>query len=776
MITKVPLNIFLTAIAVPIKNFFRIILMILVIFNGWHVSVTQAQPFPPAGDDGFWSMGKFRINTNDGISNVVDLEGPTCVLRSDPHDQGVDPSGELGDGEFKGESKTWCVDNLDLPPTAATSIATYDADIRSFPLDFNSGGGLDEVHTEIVGMRLTGGGFTIQAGAPLVPAITCPHQPSLERSLGEVEARGGQSGFGGPGADSFFNLFLAISTPIGNLYNPSPLMVRANELDGFPPYKKSYIHGFNLSGRVRLYDCNTGCFVATLEQGSHYVSGGGTGSVFPPLARPRILLPIVFSVDENAEGLNPYTPCPHPIPQDVYTLASQHEETKGKLFQSSGRSSDGMPDVTNTTLNNLSSALGLASDDNIISLSFGEDGGSVLLFSVDPNAQGAANTSVEFNSTISPEAPPFTTNPPSNGGGDPGNEAAGDIYVSYIFSKFGYFNSHLPDCTKTVVTAPAAGTNVLGVDEASLGLQAPAIKYSSQGWPEDDLDALEASDTSSVDFVFFTLSTNSPSLGTAFQANDILVAKASAKPGKFTIYAHGIDDIGLLEGDVIDALALWDDIPKERLWNENELNNGEKELDEALFSLAKGSPSLGAGANPHMPGAGPFSPGDVFRINFRSKKKIRLYASASELGLQEDDELNALDIGPSPPRSCIVTLAKFDDDSVMASTNNGVVTLTWKTMSEINNAGFFVWRGQLQADKAKCSLNTDDYTELKQLNSILVLAKGDGSSYSGYSYSYEDNEVISGNTYCYALEDVELDGRRYDDKSHLSKPISAKMP
>lgn len=779
MITKVPLNIFLTAIAVPLNKFFRSILMILVICSSWSVSVVQAQPFPAAGDDGFWSMGKFRINTTNGVSTLVDLEGPTCVLRSDSHDQGTDPSGDLGGGvEFISE---YCYfpSYLHLPDSAATSSATSDLEIGSFPLDFNSGDGQDEVHTEIVGMRLAGGGFTIQAGPQLVPAINCLQQPNLKRSLGEVEARDGQSGFGGSGADSFFNLFLAISTPIGNLYNPSPLTVRANEIHEFPPYKASYMHGFNLSGRVRLYDCNTGCFAATLAQGSHYVGGGGTGSVFPPLARPRILLPIIFSVDKNAEGLYPYPNCPHPVPQDVYNLGSQTENTGGKLFQSSGRFLGEMPDVTNATLNNLSSALGIASDDNIISLSFGQDGGGILLFSVDPSAKGAADTSVEFNSTFSPLSSPFTTNPPSNSGGSPsgGLEAAGDIYVSYIFPKFGHSDPpSVIDCLRTVVAAPAVGTNVMGVDEASLGLQAPADNYSIKGPPEDDLDALEASDGSFVDFVFFTLSENSPSLGTAFTANDILVAKTSAKPSKFTIYAHGIDDIGLLEGDKIDALALWDGTPRGRTLNEDELNDGEKELDEALFSLAKDSPSLSVGANPHMPGAGPFSPGDVFRINFRSKKKIRLYASASELGLQEDDELNALDIGPSPPRSCIVTLAKFDDDSVMASTNNGVVTLTWKTMSEINNAGFFVWRGQLKADKAKCSLNTDDYTEVKQLNSILVPAKGDGSSYSGFSYSYEDNDVISGNTYCYALEDIELDGKRYDDRSHLSDPISASMP
>jgi len=78
------------------------------------------------------------------------------------------------------------------------------------------------------------------------------------------------------------------------------------------------------------------------------------------------------------------------------------------------------------------------------------------------------------------------------------------------------------------------------------------------------------------------------------------------------------------------------------------------------------------------------------------------------------------------------------------------VLVKWETASEIDNVGFFIWRGQLKADKTECSLNAEDYTEVKQI-SHFILAQG-----SGTRYSHEDNQVASGNTYCYALEDVDL--------------------
>lgn len=103
--------------------------------------------------------------------------------------------------------------------------------------------------------------------------------------------------------------------------------------------------------------------------------------------------------------------------------------------------------------------------------------------------------------------------------------------------------------------------------------------------------------------------------------------------------------------------------------------------------------------------------------------------------------------GPHPVEPTLVTLI---DNSFIATASNGGVTITWETASEIENAGFFVWRGQLKAGKTKCSNKAKSYTEVKRISSLLP-AQGSGSF-----YSYSDNQVVSGNTYCYALEDVDL--------------------
>ncbi|OAD22941.1 hypothetical protein THIOM_001236 [Candidatus Thiomargarita nelsonii] len=103
--------------------------------------------------------------------------------------------------------------------------------------------------------------------------------------------------------------------------------------------------------------------------------------------------------------------------------------------------------------------------------------------------------------------------------------------------------------------------------------------------------------------------------------------------------------------------------------------------------------------------------------------------------------------GPHPIEPTLVTLV---DGSFAATASNGAVTIAWETASEIDNAGFFVWRGQLKADKTECSLNGEDYTEVKKI-SPFILAQG-----SGAYYSYEDRQVASRNSYCYVLEDIDL--------------------
>lgn len=170
------------------------VLAMLFGMGGAAPSVQAQTAFPGAGSDSFPSKMNFRVTLTPafmaGASFQIKASGPTCVVRSGPHLQGADPSGPLGDGTGCGGS---------APATTDVEII-----LPFFPPAFNTGLGVDELHTELVDMFLTSAdGYTIVAGASAVLGIG--------RSLGEVEARGGASGFGGPGADSFFNLFVEIT-------------------------------------------------------------------------------------------------------------------------------------------------------------------------------------------------------------------------------------------------------------------------------------------------------------------------------------------------------------------------------------------------------------------------------------------------------------------------------------------------------------------------------------------------------------------------------------
>ncbi|MBI5869055.1 MAG: thrombospondin type 3 repeat-containing protein [candidate division Zixibacteria bacterium] len=105
----------------------------------------------------------------------------------------------------------------------------------------------------------------------------------------------------------------------------------------------------------------------------------------------------------------------------------------------------------------------------------------------------------------------------------------------------------------------------------------------------------------------------------------------------YAIYARGVADLGLLPGDNLDGLVLWD-IPPYGV-----LNPG----DVALISLGGASPSLVPGANPNMP-AGALSPGDVYAISLGAGPAVGLivmYANAASLGLLPEDDVDGLDIG-----------------------------------------------------------------------------------------------------------------------------------
>lgn len=196
---------------------------------------------------------------------------------------------------------------------------------------------------------------------------------------------------------------------------------------------------------------------------------------------------------------------------------------------------------------------------------------------------------------------------------EPGVEsAAGDVYRSL----------------------PPFGSNSLHINESGLGL--------IPGFFGDDLDALEldTQDTSRTYFSMDSLSVNN-GFGTFNFANDIFLNYFSLA----NVFAYGEDHIGLHPLDDLDALALWDVV------NPGRLDPG---IDMALFSLSTFSPSAFTySGNPYMPGLKYFlSPADIlftdFQTEFLPGQKFTLWASAAEIGLRPDDELNALDTVPEP--------------------------------------------------------------------------------------------------------------------------------
>ena len=87
----------------------------------------------------------------------------------------------------------------------------------------------------------------------------------------------------------------------------------------------------------------------------------------------------------------------------------------------------------------------------------------------------------------------------------------------------------------------------------------------------------------------------------------------------------------------------------------------------------------------------------------------------------------------------LITLSSFT-----ASGHDGYVLVEWETESEVENAGFNVWRSRAR---------DGPYT---RLNQALIPARGGPTT--GASYSYTDHAVTNGLTYYYELEDVDIYG------------------
>jgi hypothetical protein len=88
-----------------------------------------------------------------------------------------------------------------------------------------------------------------------------------------------------------------------------------------------------------------------------------------------------------------------------------------------------------------------------------------------------------------------------------------------------------------------------------------------------------------------------------------------------------------------------------------------------------------------------------------------------------------------------VTLSSF-----MASFTDGTPTLLWATQSEVNNAGWNIYRSE-----------TEDQNESLQINPELILGAGTTSETTEYIF-IDEYDVEYGTTYRYTLESVDFSG------------------
>jgi len=138
--------------------------------------------------------------------------------------------------------------------------------------------------------------------------------------------------------------------------------------------------------------------------------------------------------------------------------------------------------------------------------------------------------------------------------------------------------------------------------------------------------------------------------------------------------------------------------------------------DDAEEFLA--TPSLGATSNNAVRGAGVFL--DV------NERFVGLVTNNAIVSFSDENPL-------------LITLA---DLSAKVNEPSGTVTISWETASEIDNAGFNVFRADSNGDASS------------KVNAILIPSAGDGASYS----LVDEQTLAPGETRGYILQDVDANG------------------
>ncbi len=110
--------------------------------------------------------------------------------------------------------------------------------------------------------------------------------------------------------------------------------------------------------------------------------------------------------------------------------------------------------------------------------------------------------------------------------------------------------------------------------------------------------------------------------------------------------------------------------------------------------------------------------------------------------------------GSTTTTTAIPTVIELSNFSAIPG--DGEVTLMWRTESEIDTAGFNIYRGVIGS------------SEMTKLNDTLIPAKGTATS--GAEYTYVDDDVRNGIIYIYKLEDVDTAGTVTEHKPVRATP------
>ncbi len=128
-------------------------------------------------------------------------------------------------------------------------------------------------------------------------------------------------------------------------------------------------------------------------------------------------------------------------------------------------------------------------------------------------------------------------------------------------------------------------------------------------------------------------------------------------------------------------------------------------------------------------------------------------SSDFHLALSADDVSGTFPMPSSPgDHSLPVSFTSFD---IIA--DNGSNLLNWVTESEQNNAGFAVWRAEVDELNLSSPPAIDQFTRLAHFDQYSELV-GAGNSAQPNDYSFIDDQIDPGAIYHYILEAIDLDG------------------